>query len=267
MIRRWCGASTPGGERNSGAALDHVRFSTIAHRDHVFCNPIGAEKLDRMLGLLDLTPGARVLDIGCGKGELMVRMMERYSVAAVGVDTNPHFVKEARARAAARVPKGTLELHERDFASFPVAPGSFVAAACIGSTHACGGYRQALRALRDAVCPGGHVLVGEGYWKRDPPPEYLTALDAGRDDYNDHAGNIAAAAAEGLIPLYATVSSDDDWDHYEGLYASAVERFVMEHPDDPDAEAMKERIRRWRDAYLRWGRETLGFGVYLCARG
>ena len=29
---------------------------------------------------------------------------------------------------------------------------------------------------------------------------------------------------------------------------------------------MLERIRRWRDAYLRWGRDTLGFAVYLFSR-
>jgi hypothetical protein len=29
---------------------------------------------------------------------------------------------------------------------------------------------------------------------------------------------------------------------------------------------MLKRIRRWRDAYLRWGRDTLGFAVYLFYR-
>ena len=29
---------------------------------------------------------------------------------------------------------------------------------------------------------------------------------------------------------------------------------------------MLERIRKWRDAYLRWGRDTLGFAVYLFYR-
>jgi hypothetical protein len=37
----------------------------------------------------------------------------------------------------------------------------------------------------------------------------------------------------------------------------------MAHPDDPDRDAMLKRIRNWRDAYLRWGRSTLGFGLYL----
>ena len=37
-------------------------------------------------------------------------------------------------------------------------------------------------------------------------------------------------------------------------------------PTIPDVPAMLERIRRWRDAYLRWGRDTLGFAVYLFYR-
>ena len=34
----------------------------------------------------------------------------------------------------------------------------------------------------------------------------------------------------------------------------------------PDARAMLDRSRRWRDAYLRWGRDTMGFAVYLFYR-
>jgi len=42
-----------------------------------------------------------------------------------------------------------------------------------------------------------------------------------------------------------------------------VERYVLDHPDDPDAAAMRKRIRTWRDGYLRWGRTTMGFALYL----
>ncbi len=48
--------------------------------------------------------------------------------------------------------------------------------------------------------------------------------------------------------------------------AAALEHLVrldQEHPDDPDAPAMLDRIRRWRDGYLRWGRDTMGFALYL----
>ena len=50
-------------------------------------------------------------------------------------------------------------------------------------------------------------------------------------------------------------------------YSRAIERYVAEQPDDADGPAMLERVRRWRDGYLRWGRDTLGFGVYLYYRG
>lgn len=51
--------------------------------------------------------------------------------------------------------------------------------------------------------------------------------------------------------------------HYEGLYCLSMESFVRDHPQDPDAAPFRERIRAWRDAYRRWGRDTLGFGYYL----
>ncbi len=66
--------------------------------------------------------------------------------------------------------------------------------------------------------------------------------------------------------LHASVASADDWDEYEWKYSASIERYAQERPDDPDVPAMLARIRRWGDGYLRWGRDTLGFGVYLFHR-
>jgi hypothetical protein len=72
--------------------------------------------------------------------------------------------------------------------------------------------------------------------------------------------------ALGFTALYTAVSSDDDWDHYEGLYCRAVERYVAAHPEDPEGAEFRDYIRRWYSGYLRWGRKTLGFGLYLLRR-
>ena len=37
------------------------------------------------------------------------------------------------------------------------------------------------------------------------------------------------------------------------------------HPD-PFDHAAPDALARWRDAYLRWGRDTLGFAIYLFYR-
>ena len=116
------------------------------------------------------------------------------------------------------------------------------------------------------VRPGGRILVGEGYWKREPHPDYLAVLGGIRDDLTDHTGNIAVGEREGLTLLHASESTLEEWDQFEGLYARTVEEYAAAYPEDADSAEMSTRITRWRDAYLRWGRDTLGFGLYLFLR-
>lgn len=242
--------------------MEPSKFTSVAHRDHLFCSPLSAARVDALIDLLELPVGAGVLDVGCGKGEVLLRVMGRYGVMGTGLDLSEAWLTEARARAEARVlPQPPTFLLQDANGYTPPEPVDL--AVCIGSSHAYGGYRDSLRALRQVIKPGGLLLIGEGYWKITPAPEYLVLLKATQDELNDHAGNVAVAVGLGLTPLFASVSSDDDWDDYEGLYALSVERYAAQHPDDPDVPAMLGRIRPWRDGYLRWGRDTLGFALYL----
>jgi cyclopropane fatty-acyl-phospholipid synthase-like methyltransferase len=246
--------------------MDHARFSTIAHRDHDYCNPLDPAVLEQVMDRLDLGPGRRVLDVGCGKGALLVRIAERFGARGTGLDINAAFLAEGRAGAERHGVTSLVELLEMEASRLAAEPASFDAGICIGSSHALGGYPATVRALARLVRPGGAVLVGEGYWRCEPDPEYLDRLGATAEEMSTHEGTIAAGVAAGLESRGAWASSDRDWDRYEDLYARTVETYVATHPDDPDSPAMGERIRRWRETYLRWGRDTLGFGLYLFGR-
>lgn len=243
--------------------MNRQRFSTIAHQRLPFACPVSSERFDQLVALLDLPSNARVLDAGCGKAGLLLRIVQRYAAAGVGADPNEAFIQDARAKAVARGLEGRVELHAARVQEIALEAGSFDLAVCIGSTHAFGRFADALKALAELVRPGGQILIADGYWKQPPDPEYLTFLGASLDDMPDHAGNEEAGLAAGLAPLYSCVSNEDEWDHYEGMYCLSMERFLLDHPDDPDAEAFHERIRGWRAAFRRWGRATLGFGMYL----
>lgn len=243
--------------------MDRVRFTTIAHASHERLSPISAGRADRLLDALGADAASRAIDVGCGKGGFLVRLVERSGCAGVGIDTNPAFLAAARGLASQRVPDAAIEWIEGDATSYPAAPASFDAAICLGATHALGGFVPALQALQRWVKPGGRLLVGEGYWKREPEPEYLEFLGAKRDEFLVHDGNRMQGEALGMRSVAAEESSLEEWDAYENLYADAVERFAALHLDDPDTPAMLDRIRGWRTAYRTWGRETLGFGVYL----
>src|SRR5260221_3450665 len=243
--------------------MDRARFSTTAHRTHERLSPISPGRADRLLDALGVGPASRAIDVGCGKGGFLLRLVERSGGSGVGIDTNPEFLAEARARQEQRVPDAAIEWIEGDATSYPAAAASFDAALCLGATHALGGFVPALQALGRWVKPRGPMLMGEGYWKREPDPRYLEFLGAERDEFLVHDANRMQGEALGMRSVAAEESSLEEWDAYENPYAEAVERFAAEHPDDPDTPAMLERIRPWRAAYLTWGRDTLGFGVYL----
>jgi len=110
---------------------------------------------------------------------------------------------------------------------------------------------------------GGLIAVGEPFWLQTPNDEYLLAEGMGREDVGTHYENVRVGEEEGLTCLYTVVSNHDDWDHYETYQLWAVDDYVRHHPEDPDTPELVERTRRGQETYLRWGRNTLGWAIYL----
>ena len=244
--------------------MDIWKFFDITHRHHVICDPISPEKLDILVELLQLPHGAAVLDIACGKGEFLVRLAEAYGVAGIGIDASAHFLRDARERLKARVPQSGIVFHEMDGAAFvPDVPQSFALASCIGASWVFGGHGATLDALKRFVTPGGWIIVGEPFWLQEPAAEYLEASGATRDSFATHAENAAAGAARGLELVYTLVGSKDDWDRYEGLQWYAAAEHARVHADDPDLAELIERVHKERSTYLRWGRESIGWAIYV----
>ncbi len=243
--------------------MDTWKFYGITHAEHVICNPTSPERLDEIIGLLDLPQGAAVWEAACGKGELLLRLAERHPFRGTGVDISPYEIVVAREHAATRAPAAGLAFVEGDAAAHSPEPASVDLAVCLGASWIWGGHRGTLQALRSFAKPGGLILVGEPYWRREPEPEYLAAAELGAGDISTLHGNVAIAAEEGLTFLYALPSRHEDWDRYELLQVRAAERYALAHPDDPDVDELLTRARRGADAYLRWGRDTLGWSIYL----
>lgn len=252
--------------------MDRWRYFDITHRDHVVCNPCSVEKFDEVIGLLDLPPTPRVLDIGSGKGEFLLRTASRWGgpeglgFQAVAVDLSPYVIRDLRAAAARRVPAAQIESIVLDGAAYTADPASFDLAVCLGASWTFGGHGQTLRALAAAVKPGGKVLIGDPFWKREPDPEYLASKGVRLDEFDTHAANVEAGVAEGLVPWLALVSSHDEWDRYESLQWRAAARHAAAEPDDPDLSEVIARVEEDRRAYLRWGLDTVGFALYLFGR-
>ena len=249
--------------------MDRWKFYDITHRDHVVCNPTSVGKLDELIGLLDLGPEPRVLDVASGKGEFIVRVAERFGnamgrgVRGVAIDISPYCVAELRTTAARRIPDAQMEILEMDGADYHPEPATFDLTSCMGGSWVFGGHGGTLRYLAAATRPGGLVVVGQPYWKKEPASDYLASTGMRRDDFGTHAQNVEAGEAERLVPLLTLVSSDDEWDRYETLQWRAAARYADVHPDDPDVAELLTRVDKSRREYLDWGRDTLGWALYL----
>jgi SAM-dependent methyltransferase len=246
--------------------MNHQKFSFIAHRDHDYCNPISAAKIEKVLDLLPLDGNSRVLDLGCGRAELALRIIERFASTVIAVDHSEPMLDAARERAQWTGALAKLHLDDSDIRNYQADPETFHLTVMLGAGGIEGGMRGICSQLRTWTKPGGYILVGEGYWQRKPRAEYVAFLGGPETQYLDHGGNVQAGVSAGLIPMYALTASLDEWDDYEWKYSRSIERYAGERPDDPDVPEMLKRGRRWRDAYLQWGRDTLGFGVYLFYR-
>jgi SAM-dependent methyltransferase len=244
--------------------MDMWKFFGITHTDHTVMNPMSLAKTEELIECLRLPDAGRIVDVACGKAEFLCRVAERYAVTGTGIDLSPFTIEEARRNVAVRGLEGRIELLHMDGGAYQPAPGAKLdLTSCIGGSWIHHGHQGTLEALGGMVQPGGLVLVGEPFWRRAPDPDYLkrTGQDAGM--WGTHAGNVQTGVDLGLSLLYTVVSNEDDWDRYEGLQWQAAERYAADHPDDPDVVPLLQTARGNRDAYLRWGRDCLGWAMYL----
>lgn len=248
--------------------MDRWKYFDITHREHTFCNPMSAAKFEQLIALLHLGSDAKALDIAAGKGEFLIRLAERYGMEGVGVDLSPHFITDAKKKLGEHVPDARLTFLEMDGADYvPEKPESFDLVACIGASWIYGGHRETLKALAGMAAQESWIVAGEPYWRQEPEAAYLEAIEEERDNYGTHNENAGAGKEFGLELAYTLVSSQDDWDMYEGLQWFAAEEWAAKNQDDPDAAEVLQRVRAGKAAYLRWGRETLGWAIYVFRKG
>jgi hypothetical protein len=186
----------------------------------------------------------------------------------VGVDLSPYCIADAKRKQQKRVPDAQLIFLEMDGADYePEKPESFDLVACIGASWIYDGHRGTLKALKGMAAQESWIVVGEPYWRQEPEGEYLEAIGEERNRYGTHNENVEVGQELGLEVAYTLVSSQDDWDRYEGLQWYAAEEWASGHLEDPDVEEVLKRVRESKAAYLRWGRETLGWAIYVFKKG
>ena len=231
-----------------------------------FAAPMSDDRCARLLTLLAPPRGARVLDLGCGWAEFLLRLLAAEPTATgTGVDTDDEAVERGRRNARARGLDGRVTLTAGDALA---ASGPADVVVSIGTSHIWGGTAPALQALAAVVAPGGRVLFGDAVWNGPPSPTALEALGAADGEIGLVADVVDAAEQAGLRALDLGQASLDEWDDFESRWCAGRERWLLDHPGHPDAGAVRAVVDDHRRRWLRGYRGQLGFAyVVLAAPG
>ena len=217
-------------------------------------NPLPAAKLDEVLDLLALEPGARVIDLGCGKGELLRRLAARYEIRGVGVDRSPSLLEEARAARA-----GRRHVHRRR-------PDRVLDRRAVRPRRVARRQRRRLPRRRSRGSPATSARAGSRCSARATGAASPTRRTSRRSARPATRWPTTPACSPprprlGLEPRYAVTASTDDFDRYEWRWSLNGERYAAAHPGragrrgvprlDPQRPPPLRRARRPRDARLR----------------
>jgi SAM-dependent methyltransferase len=153
-------------------------------------NAFAEPELRRAIGALNLTPGMRVLDAGCGTGEALVWLQERVEPngAVVGIDLSAAHLEAARRR----LPPGATLL-QTDLLEAPLPAKSLDFIWSVNTIHHLRNPLQAINRLASLLRPGGRIAFGQSsflpdmYFAWDARLERLTN-DAVRRYYRERYG-------------------------------------------------------------------------------
>jgi SAM-dependent methyltransferase len=205
--------------------------------------------------------GGRVIDFGSGYAEALVLWAKEFGISGLGIDIRPAACERARKKIQALGFGGQIEIVCGNAAKYRFEPQSYDVACCVGATFIWeGGFPDAVGVMRRAITPAGRLIVGEAHWLHTlVPPE-----DAQREtSIQTESELLHMAREEGLEVIHVLHSSRDEWDHYESENWRGLSDWLDENPRHPAREDVLRHLHDSQDEYLRYGREYLGWALYV----
>ncbi len=248
--------------------MDIPRIFNITESAHRIHNPITPDKLATLGAALRLEPGARVLDLGSGSGEMLCTWARDHGVVGTGVDLSQLFSEQAKRRAVELGVADRVTFVHGDAAGY-VSDEKVDVAACVGASWIGGGVAGTLALLARSLRSRGIILIGEPYWRQLPPSEDVARGCQAQSmaDFLLLPELLASLGRLGYDVVEMVLADQDGWDRYEAAKWLTMRRWLAANPGDELANEVRAQLTSEPVRYATYTREYLGWGVFaLMAR-
>ena len=248
--------------------MDIPRIFTISESTHRIHNPFTPVHLATLGAALRLEPGARILDLGSGSGEMLCTWARDFGIIGTGIDMSQLFTEQAKLRAEELGVADRVEFIHGDAAGY-VADEKVGVASCLGATWIGGGVVGTIELLAESLRTGGIILIGEPYWVQLPPTEDVAkgCLAGSISDYLMLPELLASFGDLDYDVVEMVLADQEGWDRYEAAKWLTMRRWLEANPDDDFAKDVRAKLKSEPERYATYTREYLGWGVFaLMAR-
>lgn len=238
-----------------GELWERFQFFEALHHHLDIMNPLSADQLDRVVEAISPSDGLRVMDIGCGHGELLIRLANRAQIQGLGIDLSPWQANRAAHRAVEYGVDELLWFWLGDGVETPV-DNPWDVVVLLGVSWIWGGFDGTLDALLDRTVPGGLIVFGDTYLK---DPLMRPAAEAAYGPTLTHAEELGRLRAAGVDVLQEIQTGPGDWLRYDADRAAGARQWIDAHPAD----------QRFADRHEAWSVEHaddhtwLGWTVWI----
>lgn len=148
--------------------------------------------------------GARVLDVGCGRGVGMQLLLEQFQAGKVcGVDLDPEQVERARRRLSGRF-EGRWNVETAGVERLPFEDGSFDAVFDFGMLHHVPVWQTGVAEIRRVLRPGGRFFFEEVTRAALERWTYRTFLEHPRENRFSEEDFVRELARQGMALISPT---------------------------------------------------------------
>ncbi len=239
--------------------MNFFELLSIGDGDIEILSPITEKRILEIGEYLELSSKKRIIDFGCGKGELLRLWAENFGITGVGVELREDVCKAATDKIKSAGLSKKISIVQSKTTEFNFPKGGFDIAVCIASSFTWGGFRESLSGMRRSIRANGKIVIGEPFWhnrnidfkhiEKEPFFTESELLEISHECKYDFEHVFRA-----LI---------DDIDRYESELWRGYLKWIEANPNHPELQQVINYLHTTQKEYFEFDRDNLGWAVYV----